>query len=81
MARKTRRGQNLANIQPKADHFKEAQKAIKKSQPNITSDSLGYHNQANAATIADQVIEKLTAQRDAETATQPEPTTEQIAEH
>jgi hypothetical protein len=63
------------------DHFKEAQKAIKKSQPNITADSLGYHDQANATTIVDQVIEKLTAQRDAETATHPEPTTEQIAEH
>jgi hypothetical protein len=50
------------------DHFKAAQKAIKQSQPTITTDSLGFHEQANAATIVDQVIEKLTTQRDNETA-------------
>jgi hypothetical protein len=41
-------------------HFKAAQKAIKKSQPTITTDSLGFHEQANAASsIVDQVIERL----------------------
>jgi len=47
------------------DHFKAAQKAIKRSQPTITTDSLGFHEQANAATaesIVDQVIDRL--QRD-----------------
>jgi hypothetical protein len=38
-------------------HFKEVQKAIKQSQPAITMDSLGYHEQANAVSIVDQVIE------------------------
>jgi hypothetical protein len=40
-------------------HFKTAQKAIKKSQPTITTDSLGFHEQANS-TLVDQVIERLT---------------------
>jgi hypothetical protein len=45
------------------DHFKAAQKAIKKSQPTITTDSLGFHEQANAAaSLVDQVIERLTTQ-------------------
>jgi hypothetical protein len=44
------------------DHFKAAQKAIKKSQPSVTTDSLGFQEQANtAASIVDQVIEKLSA--------------------
>jgi predicted RNase H-like nuclease (RuvC/YqgF family) len=35
----------------------------KKSQPSITTDYLGFHEQANtAASIVDQVIEKLSAQ-------------------
>jgi hypothetical protein len=50
------------------DHFKAAQKAIKQSQPTITTDSLGFHEQANAASLVDQVIKKLTTQRDNETA-------------
>ena len=37
-------------------HFQEAQKEIKKSQPDVTTDSLGYHNQANASTFHDQVV-------------------------
>jgi hypothetical protein len=47
-------------------HFKTAQKAIKKSQPAITTDSLGYHEQANAATpgVVDQVIERLQNQQE-----------------
>jgi hypothetical protein len=59
-------------------HFKAAQKAIKKSQPSVTTDSLGFHEQANgaAATIVDQVIERLNNQQ--EVATQI--TTESIAE-
>jgi hypothetical protein len=44
------------------DHFKAAQKAIKKSQPSVTTDALGFHEQANtAASIVGQVIEKLSA--------------------
>ena len=30
-------------------HFKDAQKAIKRSQPAVTTDSLGFHGQANSA--------------------------------
>jgi hypothetical protein len=30
-------------------HFHDAQKAIKKSQPDVPTDSLGFHEQANAA--------------------------------
>jgi hypothetical protein len=47
------------------EHFKATQKAIKKSQPAITTDSLGYHGQANAAeTLVDQVIDRLSSQHD-----------------
>jgi hypothetical protein len=48
------------------EHFKAAQKAIKKSQPAITTDTLGYHEQqANtAASLVDQVIDRLSSQRD-----------------
>jgi hypothetical protein len=47
------------------EHFKAAQKAIKRSQPATTTDSLGYHEQANAAnSIVDQVIDRLVTQRD-----------------
>jgi len=64
------------------DHFKEAQKAIRQSQPTITTDALGYHGQANSATdtstIVNEVITKLTAQRDADTASF---NAEQIAEN
>jgi hypothetical protein len=50
------------------EHFKAAQRAIKKSQPATTTDSLGYHEQANAAeTIVDQVIDRLSSQRDVAT--------------
>jgi hypothetical protein len=44
-------------------HFKEAQQAIRQSQPTITTDSLGYHGQANAASIVDEVISKLSSQQ------------------
>ena len=45
-------------------HFKEAQRDIKRSQqPTVTTDSIGFHNQANAATIVDQVIERLSAEQ------------------
>jgi hypothetical protein len=63
------------------DHFKLAQKAIKKSQPTVTTDSLGYHENANAASLVDQVIDKITAQRDAKSAITSESTAEQLAEH
>jgi hypothetical protein len=52
------------------DHFKAAQRAIKKSQPVVTTDSLGFHDQANSAasntttSLVDQVIERLSTQRD-----------------
>jgi hypothetical protein len=50
------------------NHFKEAQRAIKRSQPTMTTDALGYHEQAaSASALASQVLQ-LTAQRDAETA-------------
>jgi hypothetical protein len=52
------------------EHFKAAQKAIKKSQPAITTDTLGYHEQqANtAASLDDQVIARLSSQQDDATA-------------
>jgi hypothetical protein len=62
------------------EHFKTAQKAIKKSQPTITADSLGFHEQADATTLVDQLIAKLSEQRDTETTQNAEPTAEQIAE-
>jgi hypothetical protein len=34
-------------------HFREAQKAIKRSQPPTTTDTLGYHGEANSATEGD----------------------------
>jgi hypothetical protein len=47
------------------EHFKAAQKAIKRSQPATTTDSLGYHEQVNTAdSIVDQVIDRLVTQRD-----------------
>jgi hypothetical protein len=51
-------------------HFIEAQKAIKRSQPTVTTDSLGFHHggQANATTLVEQVNDQLTTQRDAKTA-------------
>jgi polyhydroxyalkanoate synthesis regulator phasin len=44
-------------------HFKEVQQAIRQSQPTIIMDSLGYHGQANATTIVDEIINKLTSQQ------------------
>jgi hypothetical protein len=38
------------------DHFKMAQRAIKKSQPTVTIDSLGFHEQANTADIVGDPI-------------------------
>ena len=46
-------------------HFKEAQKAIKRSQPAMTPDSLGFHGQVNAAT---QVLANDAAQRNSDAA-------------
>jgi hypothetical protein len=59
------------------DHFKRAQKDIKKSQPTITADSLGFHEVNNASAIADQVIDRLTIQQDEATTI----TAESLAEH
>jgi hypothetical protein len=61
-------------------HFKAAQRAIINSQPDITADSLGFHEQANAASIVDQVIDRLTTQHDAETRLTADSTAERIAE-
>jgi hypothetical protein len=48
-------------------HFRDAQRAIIRSLPATTTDSLGYHEQANSATsiasVVDQVINRLTAQQ------------------
>jgi hypothetical protein len=62
------------------EHFKAAQKAtIKKSQPAITTNTLGYHEQqANtAASLVDQVIDCLSSQRDDATAITAETLAEQ----
>jgi hypothetical protein len=60
------------------DHLKAAQKAIKRSQPATTTDSLGYHEQANAAdSIVDQVIDRLVTQRDDATTITADPVAEQ----
>jgi len=61
-------------------HFKNAQKAIKRSQPQITTDSLGFHDQANSVSVVDQVLAQLTAQRDAETLLANETAAERLAE-
>jgi hypothetical protein len=49
-------------------HFKASQRAIKKSQPTVTTDSLGFHEQANTAAIVDQVIDRISAQQESDTA-------------
>ena len=60
-------------------HFTDAQFAIKRSQPLITTDSLGYHNQVNSVSVVDQVLAQLTAQRDAEESIANEAAAEQLA--
>jgi hypothetical protein len=45
------------------DHFKNAQKAIKLSQPATTTDTLGYHEQVNAATEIDDTNDLIAAQQ------------------
>ena len=42
---------------------KRSQRDIKRSQPVVTTDSLGFHGQAKAAAIVDQVIERLSAEQ------------------
>jgi len=37
-------------------HFRMAQKVIKRSQPVVTTDSLGFHEQANSTSLVDQVV-------------------------
>jgi uncharacterized membrane protein YgcG len=64
------------------DHFKRAQRDIIRSQPAITTDTLGYHGQANAASVAtvvDQVIDRLQAQQDADSAITPDSAAETLA--
>ena len=63
-------------------HFKSAQRAIIRSQPSVTTDSLGYHEQANAASVAtvvDQVIDRLQAQQNADSAITPDSAAEMLA--
>jgi hypothetical protein len=50
-------------------HFKDAQKAIKRSQPAITTNSLGFYEQANTASLDNQVIDRLASQQDNELTT------------
>jgi hypothetical protein len=40
-------------------HFRDAQKAIKRSQPLTTTDALGFHDKANAAAAIDDVMSRL----------------------
>ena len=61
-------------------HFKNAQRAIKQSQPTVTTDSLGYHDTANAATLVDQVLQRLSNQTDTTSIITPESTADQLAE-
>jgi hypothetical protein len=60
------------------NHFKAAQKAIKRSQSTVTTDSLSFqHGQANAASIVNQDINQLITQQDTETAMNAESIAEQ----
>jgi hypothetical protein len=64
-------------------HFKDAQRAIIRSLPAVTTDSLGYHGQANAASVAtvvDQVIDRLQSQQNADSALTPDSAAELMAE-
>jgi hypothetical protein len=40
-------------------HFRTAQKAIKRSQPLSTTDTLGYHREANAAKEGDDAVSRI----------------------
>jgi hypothetical protein len=40
-------------------HFRTAQKAIKRSQPATTTDTLGYHREANAAKEGDDAVSRI----------------------
>ncbi len=51
------------------DHFKTAQRAINKSQPTVTIDSLGFHEQANTADIVGDPITDRYHRDDATTIT------------
>jgi hypothetical protein len=62
------------------NHFKTTQKEIKKSQPTIATGSLRFCEQANTASIIDQVINRLTSQRNNESAITPEHTAEHVTE-
>ena len=49
------------------ERSKATQKAVEQSQPCVTTDSSGFHEQASSAsTLINQVIEQLTAQRNLE---------------
>ena len=63
-------------------HFKSAQRAIIRSQPSVTTDSLGYHEHANAASVAtvvDQVIDRFQAKQNANSAITPDSAVEMLA--
>ena len=68
----------LKNLTLFKEHFKLAQRAIKEIQPLTTADSLGFHK-ANAVSLIDQVIDRLTAQRDAETTITTKPSADRLA--
>jgi hypothetical protein len=76
MARQANRRQNLARLQGTLQGCTEG---YKKSRPAITTDTLGYHEQqANtAASLVDQVIDRLSSQRDDATAITAETLAEQ----
>jgi hypothetical protein len=76
MARQANRRQNLAGLQ---ETLQGCTEGYKKSQPAITTNTLGYHEQqANtAASLVDQVIDRSSSQRDAATAIMAETLAEQ----
>ena len=65
------------------DHFKAAQKAIKKSQPVVTTDTLGFHDEANAAShhVNPQDIDKsTTSTRETDSTMTPDTAADLLAE-
>ena len=67
--------------------FRTAQKAMKQSQPITTTDTLGYHQEVNAASIIDEFMSRITSSSsidDGASFSLPASTTQaakQIAEH
>jgi uncharacterized membrane protein YgcG len=62
-------------------HFKEAQRAIIRSLPTVTTDTLGYHEQANSVeTVVERVINRLQTQHNAAAMNTTDSAAELIAE-